>query len=45
MTKIEGQHPPLIDVQACPHACFLRLDILSDDAPIVPDLVASSYET
>ena len=41
MTKIEGQHLPLVDVQACPHASLLCLDLLSDDAPTVPDPVAS----
>ena len=42
MTKIEGQHLPLADVQACPHACLLHLDLLSDDAPVVLDPIASS---
>lgn len=42
MTKVEGQHLPLAYVQACPHACFLCLDLLSVDSPIVPIHVASS---
>ena len=43
ITKIKGQHLPFVDVQACPHACFLHLDLLSDDAPDVPDPVSYSY--
>lgn len=39
MTKIEGQHLPFVDVQACPHVCFLWLDLLSVDAPAVPIFV------
>ena len=45
MTEIEGQHLLLANVQACPHACLLHLDLLSDDAPVVPDPLASSYES
>ena len=35
--KNEGQHLPQADVQACPHAFFFLLDLLSSDADPIHD--------
>ena len=39
LSKNEGQHFPLADLQACPHACFLLFELLSVDVSADPDLL------